>query len=186
MNIYVSRFLRSFTCENVISLFSRYNRVEKEISESWAMLEAAKRFCQDVNNCLVIVIGDGASPRTGAIFAYYSRADVISVDPGFNMSHWLEHFQKQTLMGFTPQRLRVVPKKIEDEPIDCCGKPCIVIWPHSHAKMGTEKISGYSSRMDIAMPCCVPIPSRWMQKEHIVFDDVCVLSPKRTIHVWRD
>lgn len=185
MNLYHKRFLDSFASENVIGLFSRYKGSHKEITESWAMLEAANKFVTGINDCQVIVVGDGASPRTGALFAYYSKADVISVDPGFNMEHWRDHVQKQTGMGHPPQQLDLFQRPIEElKPIDCKSRKVLVVWPHSHAHMNNCKVENFSKRIDIAMPCCVKIPANWMIKPHITFDDPNVISPHRTIHIW--
>ena len=184
MNKYHKRFLNSFTSENVIALFSRYKGAAKEITESWGMLEAAKLVTDKIGEHIVIIAGDGCSPRTGAIFAYFTKADVISIDPNFNMLHWEEHFDKQTKLGYEPQRLKVLKKKIEDVPIDCESKPCLVIWPHSHANMLNTKIYNYSGRIDIAMPCCKPIPAELMKIPHFTYDDYNITSPKRTIHIW--
>ena len=184
MNKYHKRFLNSFTSENIIGLFSRYNNAAKEITESYGMFQAAKSVIKKIGDYLVIVVGDGCSPRTGAIFAYFTKAEVISVDPGFNLPHWYEHYDKQTKMGFEPQRLTVLKEKIEDVPIDCKEKPCLVLWPHSHADMLRTNIHNHSGRIDIAMPCCKPIPAELMKLQHITYDDYDVLSPKRTIHIW--
>lgn len=79
VNKYHSRFLRTRAAENVLGIFSRFNNAHKEITESWAMLEAAKKHGPPLDeNCEVFVVGDGGSPRTGAIFAYYTKARVVS------------------------------------------------------------------------------------------------------------
>lgn len=188
MNLYHKRFLESFTSENVIALFSRYKGATKEITESWAMLEAAKKTAYklefDLNECKIIVVGDGCSPRTGAIFAYYTKADVVSVDPNANLKHWEEHCEKQTLMGYKPERITFWSMKIEDMCFECKGKEAIIVWPHSHADMNKLDVRDYARRIDISMPCCVPIPQNWMSKPHIIYTDYNVLSPKRDIHIW--
>jgi len=184
-NKYHKRFIESFSSENVIGIFSRYKNASKEITESWAMLEAARKYSGFELKCRVVVVGDGCSPRTGMIFAYYTKCKVISVDPRFNMMHWMDHLAKQTKMGFKPERISIRVARIEDLKIDALDNNLIVIWPHSHAKVGSDKITGYNSRVDIAMPCCTPIPKKWMEIPHLVYDDYNVLSPKRTIHVWK-
>jgi hypothetical protein len=184
MNYYLKRFIESFTSENVIALFSRYKNAAKEITESWGMLEAAKKLDVNLSECKVVAVGDGASPRTGAVFAYYSGADVISLDPNANIGHWEEHCEKQTLMGYPPQRIVFLKNKIEDIEINCLEKTVIVVWPHSHADMNNTHIGNYSRRIDIAMPCCVAIPNNWKEKPHISYTDYNVLSEKRDIHIW--
>jgi len=186
MNKYHERFLQSFACENIVALFSRYRGGPKEVTESWAMLEAAKKYVPDLNERIVIVVGDGCSPRTGALFAYFTAADVISVDPNFNLAHWGEHCEKQAAMGFPVRRMRLIAGKIEDHEIDCGGKACVVVWPHSHAPMNAARIINYTARTDISMPCCVAIPSAWMERPHIIYSDRHVASPKRQVHVWGD
>jgi hypothetical protein len=186
INPYLKRFLNSFASENVIGIFSRYRNAHKEITESWAMLEAAKKHVENLNDSLVVVVGDGCSPRTGVIFAYFTKADVISIDPLFNLNHWYDHCDKQTKMGFEPQRITVFAMKAEDCSVDCNGKDCVVIWPHSHAPMNNTKIFNYKSRTDISMPCCVAIPKNWASTPHTTYDDYNVLSPKKTVHIWKE
>lgn len=184
MNKYHKTFINSFASENIIALFSRYKNAHKEITESMAMLEAAKRFIPNVSECLVVVVGDGASPRTGAVFAYFTKAEVISVDPAFNMAHWEVHYRQQAAMGFPIQRLEVIKDKIEDVPIYCKDKRVLILWPHSHADMDSIKLFDYGQRYDIAMPCCRQIPSNWASLPHIYYEDKNILSPKRSIHIW--
>lgn len=185
MNKYHKNLLESMSCENVIGLFSRYKGAAKEVTESWAMLEAANRYVLHLDSHQIIVVGDGCSPRTGAIFAYFTKAEVTSIDPAFNLAHWDEHVTKQTGAGFSPQRLTVVKDYVDKTSIDCGGRPALVIWPHSHAHMSECRPINCGPRTDIAMPCCVKIPDSWMRKPHITYDDQHVISPKRTIHVWQ-
>lgn len=185
MNKYHKRFIESFTAENVIGIFSRYKGAAKEITESWGMLEAVKKVNIDIDNCRVFVIGDGCSPRTGVIFAYYTKADVVSIDPQFNLIHWGDHCYRQTMMGFPPERIEVVKDRVENLVLDGKDKEVVVIWPHSHAGMEKVKIVGCKNITHIAMPCCVPIPSEFMKIPHIVYDDYNIESPKRTIHIWK-
>lgn len=51
---------------------------------------------------------------------------------------------------------------------------------------GIKVFKNYKRRGDIAMPCCKEIPGNWMMVPHIVYDDKNVISPKRTIHVWKE
>ena len=186
MNKYHKKFLSSYTAENIIALFSRYRGAPKEITESWGMLEAAKRIVEDLGSCKIIVVGDGCSPRTGAIFAYFTKAEVVSIDPCFNMAHWQEHVRKQTAMGFPPQRLEVIKERVEDVTVFCEGRMAVAIWPHSHASMLNLKLRHYTDRIDIAMPCCRPIPAAFMKRPHITYEDYNIASPKRTIHIFSD
>lgn len=185
MNLYHKRFLSSRSAENIVDLFTRYKGAAKEITESWAMLEAAKRFCPNLNGSVVVVVGDGCSPRTGVLFAYLTKAEVHSIDPRFNLDHWTEHVEKQTKIGLPPQRLNLIKAPAKGIWIICAGKPVVVVWTHSHAPMNDGPVPiNAGPRIDIAMPCCEPIPQEWMRRAHIVYEDEHVASPKRTIHVW--
>jgi len=147
------------------------------------MLEALKKYVPDYNDRTLIVVGDGRTPRTGAILAYFTLAEVITVDPNFDMLFWREHTQQQERLGFTPCRIEVHPYKIEDMHFDIKTR-IAVIWPHSHADMNALKMPGCYSRVDIAMPCCKPIPKEWGSIPHVTYDDHNVLSPKRSVHIW--
>lgn len=183
-NQYQTKFLNTFAAENIIGLFSRYKGSAKEITESWAMLEAAKKVTSSLSNTVVVVVGDGCSPRTGAMMAYYTQAEVISVDPNLNMDHWADHSDKQAKMGYPVRRLTLVKNRIENLLIDCQGKDCIVLFPHSHADCRQVYLDNYGQLSFISMPCCKPIPAIFQRLVHLTYDDEHVLSPKRTIHIW--
>lgn len=113
MNKYLERFLRSYSSENVVALFSRYKNAAKEITESWAMLEVVMREFEDTENLMAVVVGDGCSPRTRALIAYHTKAFVYSIDPELNLNHWLDHLKKQEEMGYPVKRLKAWKMKIE-------------------------------------------------------------------------
>lgn len=127
MNKYHKKFLSSFACENVVGIFSRYRGAPKEITKSWGMLEASKLLDIKIDESKIIVIGDGCSPRTGIIFAYFTKAEVISIDPKFNIAHWNDHVEKQTNMGFPPQRIEIINDHIENLKLNCNNKHTIAI-----------------------------------------------------------
>jgi len=187
-NKYHAQLINSFTSENIIGLFSRYKNASKEITESFALLSAAKTFVSEpFNNVHTLIIGDGASPRTGAVFAYYTTTTVTSIDPNFNLDFYQKHSTQQEKMGYPIQRLTLIKSKIEDlknTPIDCNHKTLLTIWPHSHADMNSLPVTNYLNRYDIALPCCIPIPLNWQHEPHITYIDKHILSPKNTIHIW--
>lgn len=92
-------------------------------------------------------------------------------------------------MGFPVQRLNVIKSKIEDVAISVFhepGKKVLVVWPHSHAPMlGCKFDPAPDERWDIAMPCCYPLPAAFARTPHISYEDPWVLSPKRTVHIWK-
>lgn len=186
MNAYLKRFLQSKSAEHIVGLFSHYNNAAKEITESYGILEAAKKWFPQLSSSVVVVVGDGGSPRTGSLFAYFTKAEVRSIDPNMNLAFWHAHYTRQAIAGTRPERLRVDACRIEDIVIDCDGKFCLAVWPHSHAPLGGLRLSNSTGRGDIVLPCCYPISKEWMRRPHITYDDYSIESPKRTIHVWQD
>lgn len=187
INDYLRRFLNTRAAPDVLALFSLTNNVHKEITESWAMLEAARKYCGDLSDKLIIVVGDGSQPRTGVMFSFYTKAEVISIDPQFQLGKlatWWDRIMK--LYDHPPQRLQIMKGRIEEACIDAQGKDVVVVHPHSHAGFEFGELSNYKSRSDICMPCCNPIPHKWAIKPHIVYKDHNVLSPKQDIHIWTE
>lgn len=184
-NEYHKKFFESFSSENIIGLFSRYSRSSKEITESWSMLEAVKKYIPGgVDEKLVIVVGDGASPRTASILAYHTRARVYSVDPALNLDHWHEHCRKQEAIGFPVQRIAVFKQNVEDCEWDCFGKDVVFIFPHSHAPMNMIRARNVRKMYMIALPCCKKIPMEILRIPHISYADVNILSPKNIVHIF--
>ena len=178
------KFLESFSSENIVGLFSRYKGSAKEISESMGCLYAFRKLNLDSSKTIVLVVGDGASPRTGAIISYFTKASVISVDPNINLDHWQDHCGKQGGMGYPVKRLLVYKDKIEDLLFDCWHRHCVIILPHSHADMRKIFVENYSSVSVISLPCCVPIPSTYARIPHMTYEDADITSDKRTFHIW--
>lgn len=186
MNKYIRQFFRMSSADNLTPLFSGSKRSAKEITESLAMQDAAIRFHKyPFEETTVIVVGDGSLPRTGAIFAYTTKANVTSVDPELNNAKWETHKLQQAAMGYPIQRLEVIKNYIENLEFDLADKHCIVVWPHSHADMNHTRITA-KTRMDIAMPCCQRIPDNWEARPHISYRDFCVSSPKNKVYIWHD
>lgn len=186
INPYIKRFIDSFTSECVIALFNRYKNASKEITESWGCFQAALDNIENVSSHKVIVIGDGASPRTGSIFSYFSKADVVSVDPAINIDHWNEHKERQHRIGNPIQRLEVIKDKVENVIFNCDNIGVIVVWPHSHANMNNIQMINHGTVHHIAMPCCVKIPPSFANVKHIAYVDENVLSPHNKIYIWKN
>lgn len=184
MSPYLAKFLGLASAPALLPLF-RTRNTAKEISEAWGILEAAFRFIPDLTDYLVIVVGDGNRPRCAALFAYTTKASTIAIDPIMDLEKWEEHCRIQTAVGYPVQRVTVFRSNVEDmQSIDAGGKPVLVVWPHSHAPMDQLQLRHYSSRVDIAMPCCRDVPQVFMNRPHISFTDPHVMSPKRRMLVW--
>lgn len=185
MSDYLKRFINTRSAENLMPLFTKCGNPAKEITESWGMLEAVKKYCAELWRWKCIIVGDGRTPRTGAMIAFYTGADTVSVDPELNLEAWAQYRYIQSLQGIQIKRLLLMADKIEDiSSINCDGKPVVVLWPHSHAPMNKCNTVNYAKRIDIALPCCVKIPKEMYKQPHIYYQDLQILSPKRDIHIW--
>lgn len=147
----------------------------KEITESFAMFEATKYLCNPFfwNNPDVqcFCIGDGHKPRTAAMFAFRTAWNCFSVDPDL-----------ANLM-YDVKRLTLVRKKIEDY-AHKTDKPCVLILPHSHARIEDCLQSIQSpQKVIITMDCCVnnQIPNR---EPYLEYEDNDVWSPKNKIRIY--
>lgn len=183
MNLYHKRFLNSRNSADIMPLFARCKKPHKEITESWAMLEAFKTYVPNFNDWRVLVIGDGIMPRTGILIAYFTKAAVISIDPILDVDGWLRFCEDAEAAGNPVQRLEAYALAAE-EYIVPTSKPVCVIWPHSHADMSALKTPDLLRRIDIAMSCCKPIPRNWLRIPHTAYEDENVLSPKREVRIW--
>lgn len=189
-NKYHKAVLNSASCENIIALFSKTRNAHKEITESMAILHATLKTIPDIGRRVIHVIGDGRLPRTGILFAYFTKAQVYSYDPQFDMEFWGAHRKR-----WNHERITVLNMKFEDATKDeeftantIKDKDVVAVFPHSHADF-TECIrifmsGGCRSLSIVNMPCCVPIPEKWMEKPHIHIRDRHVISPKNDIYIW--
>lgn len=148
----------------------------KEITESmgaWHAVETCLRrrtgIRRDDPRVTVICVGDGCTPRTGALFARLTAWQVYSVDPRLKMDPQIK-------------RLTCMRHRIEDVRIDSEG-PAIVVAVHSHADLGVA-ISRVSAPVvhAVAIPCCVQqaAPGTVIRDG----DDHGIISPARRVVVW--
>lgn len=173
------------TSECIVELFSRTGkRCVKEISESFGILEAALNHIPNISNMKVYVIGDGSTPRTGVVFAYFTKANVISIDPQANLNHYNIWYNKQDKIGQTPKNIQFLKCKSSEFIPNCEDKDILVVWPHSHAPLNSFNPVNYKSRRDIILPCCIKIVKIWQQKPHIVYVDEAIISPKNKIYIY--
>lgn len=147
----------------------------KELTESLAVLDAALdvarniRFDRGDPKIHVVIIGDGHSPRTGALVALTTKWTVTSVDPAFK-----HHGPHATIVRLTCLRGRV-----EDFP-DLHGH--IVIAPHSHASPEATRYVARGGGHVISMPCCVAWPKHSGTEVRVA--GACI-APDRTIYIER-
>ena len=182
----------------------------KEITESFSMWRALKEHifphlskrsenCRE-NRCdAIIVVGDGMTPRTGALCAYLTKGSwlSISIDPIIQYDSYLDRtfLNRRSLtrndhceQWKSIKRLRIVRDKIERVSIEC--RRCIIVLMHAHVKIedvinaidATEGIVGV-----VTCPCC-----KWRsfqeicfeQTPHLQYTDQRLLSVKNQINLW--
>lgn len=97
----------------------------------------------------LIAVGDGATPRTAATFAFRTHWECFAVDPVMGLS-WVERRENRRA-----DRLTCIRERIEDCAFD--ADRAIVVAVHSHARLdATLAVVNSSEIAVVAMPCCFP------------------------------
>lgn len=141
----------------------------KEITESFACYRAVKLhvpFALSDPEVVVVVVGDGGTPRTAATFAFRTAWSCHSVDPALREvgAPWAGKID----------RLYESAVKVEDFEFDSMCDKLVVVLPHSHAPLDVVldrvKIDG-GERHVVALPCCT---------EHRIAGRLCPTCPTTT------
>lgn len=179
---YVSHFLSLNSAVDLLPLFRvGQHNTAKEIAESWAMLQAVFTKLRDdtkKGKVRIVVVGDGATARTGALFAYMTKWNVWSIDPAF---------RDDPTAGVTVDRLQTFKKRIEDMPITEFEEDVIIVMPHSHANVDVvlDRIRSKKKRSLVVSPCCLPGTQLPRHKTPIQYRDEKMLTAKNEIYVYR-
>lgn len=181
----LDRFLNLTCATDLLQLYRKTNNISKEITESMAAFEAIgkwlarekfftnfKELSSKKIRCLVV--GDGATPRTGALFAYRTKWDIVSVDPQMvdkdfsNIKH-----------------LRTIGTKIEDcNPWESSTDLGVLIHVHSHADLNIGVAKLQAKRViAVAIPCCVAQTIHG-HKHDFYRRHYGILSDKNEIYLW--
>lgn len=182
---YIDEIMRLECFKDLLRLGAFPN--SKEVTETMAAWRAVRKYLwrDGVHPSLpdvdVVVVGDGSTPRTGALFAMLSRWRVWSIDPALS--------GKETQWESQVRRLRVIGRKIEEAPVEALSQRVILIAVHNHAKMLDSidwvRRSSPASEIDVvAMPCCYDQSIPWSSPTHSYEDWGC-WSEKRRMFVWR-
>jgi len=177
MRKYINEFFR-LKCAPDLMLLKVFPNA-KEITESLAAFNAVQKIVMPQTgiqykdeNVVVFVVGDGHTPRTGALFAMRTNWNVISIDPVMRPFHG------------NVKRLETITGRIEelDEFINYSMKAIIVL-VHSHATVKACLSSiKLPERHLVAIPCCVPqdIPNT----TYFGYTDTNIWSEKNQVKVW--
>ena len=154
----------------------------KEITESMGMYAAVRQYVRPVFNLdysdksiTVVVIGDGHTPRTAALFATRSRWQAISIDPLLRDKEWKIN------------NLTCISKKIQECSRLTTGKYIIVL-PHAHVDIESCLHAIPTPIAIVGMPCCFPMNFKKDSPdyEYYEYHDNSILSPHNMIRIWLD
>lgn len=167
----------------------------KEITESMAAYNAIRKNLLGKYNLRdshvdCIVVGDGCTPRTGALVAMRTNWIVYSIDPRLRVSE--EIFGGHVAPHKGVNRLYLLNKKIEqlqNHMTYTNTHPLIVLCVHSHAKL-SETVQAikkvYTQKFAlISMPCCVEDDLPYRQPD-ITYEDWGIHSEKRIINIYTE
>lgn len=187
----------------------------KEMTESMAAFHAALHHVPWTNakdtTTTAIVVGDGATPRTAALFALRTGWEVHSVDPLLKV-RWTSSASGYP-RPYGIDRLTVHPARAEETAITCSGDVVIVAM-HSHAsyeacghvvdlprRQLVTHIEAHAAcvyTVDlreeqhllgrvayVCVPCCTPLALAPF-KPNELYEDVGILSPDNRVYVWHD
>lgn len=150
----------------------------KEITESMAAYAAVRKYGDlDLADPKVHVycVGDGVTPRTGAVFAVRSAWTVDSIDPRMRN----KNYEDKIL------RLRTWAMPVEQMVPFGGDGPGVLVAVHSHAKLDAcwHLLEGHSTRVVVSIPCCVPQTNH--ESPVVEYADWGIWSPHRLVKIWR-
>lgn len=153
----------------------------KEITESMGAWHAVREHVlprvpvlRNDPNVLVHCVGDGTTPRTGALFAFLSRWQVYSIDPRMRDSQW------------KVARLHTFSERIEDFFNQGTSPLNLIVHVHSHASLQASVNNltsvGGGCRYLVNIPCCRKAD---LDMEPIAaYNDPAILSPRNRVEVY--
>ncbi len=190
---YIRALFRSKSAPALMPLFQSSCDAAKEWTESFAAWHKLRAFLRPYT--LAIHIGDGASCRTGALWAFHTGHRNVSIDPQYNernIAKW------QRGIGLTKiDRLEGIKALAEDvilplvaEHIAAGGQPVLLTFVHAHVDVGAllSMLPIGSWRAAYTCACCEK--DRQLIKHGHAFaaiekegDDWAILSPERAYQV---
>jgi hypothetical protein len=178
---YLNTFVRLKCAPQMLSLSLFPNA--KEITESMGAFHAIRGLlggpAMGDKTIRCYVVGDGVSPRTGALFAFRTAWQICSIDPNMRNKTTWDVIDRLERYSMTDQAFINLKKEaLVYDGLD------IVVAVHSHAKFPTMWKALKPPKIGLAMECCVPQKCQSpLIKE---FDDFSIHSPKRAIKIWKE
>ncbi|TMW65548.1 hypothetical protein Poli38472_008190 [Pythium oligandrum] len=189
---YLDEFVRKLQCAPKLLEHQLFPDA-KEITESMGLFNAVRRYLIRENHDEghdntdgradgIVVVGDGNSPRSAALFAYRLRQwKCYSIDPA--MEQDTDRAEKWSSID----NLVVIRNKIENVRIRL--RRVVLVLVHAHVTLDqamsavdAEELAGL-----VTMPCC-----NWYGQQEeffgrhpdLVYDDFSILSDHRELRVW--
>ena len=176
---YINEFIKLKCAPDLLALKVFPNA--KEITESMGAYRAVMKWIKgtalstDDPYVHVYCIGDGVSPRTGALFAHMTRWNVTSIDPAL----------REKYQNIPVKRLQVIRKPIAEVRVVYREEKdvAIIVLVHAHVSMNEVlKAIQYPTRHVVAIPCCKPQDIK--NRVYLGYQDHHIWSPKNTVKVW--
>lgn len=175
---YIDAIMRKNCFPELHELYTLANAPAKEFTESYAALHHLRRSLVTHPYATILHIGDGAHCRTGAMFAFMSGANNISIDPIVN-----EDVVDRWITKYDVKRLKYYKSKVEEVNLEKYTAPTIVTFVHSH--VDTDAVLNRIPNWVAAYvnPCCDP--GTQLSKRIVVDEgyDWSILSPERQYQV---
>ena len=122
-----------------------------------------------------VIVGDGHTPRTGALIALRTKWRVISIDPEMNDRKNYGLDRLEVIRGYAEKHGSVYDSDL------------ILIFPHSHAStkavLDTHMVTDGHKRMVIWLPCC---KAMGINNHDISYRDEMIGSPQNQVYIWKD
>lgn len=183
---YDNRYLHRFFKLNVTPLLLQLKVFPnlKEVTESMGAFVAVHNYLinsghvnRNDDKVDVFVVGDGSTPRTGALFACLTKWNVFSIDPRLRLKDYREI-----------KRLTLYKDKVEDIKMFTPRKyvTALLVCVHSHAPisdcLNMLKYYSYNTLHLINIPCCYK--SDIDLKPNVSYTDYGIQSEKQMVEVY--
>jgi hypothetical protein len=188
---YISQFVRLKCAGDLLNLGLFPNA--KEITESMAARHAVFTHIlkplglrKDDPNIAVAVIGDGHTPRTGALFAFTTAWRVYSIDLEMRVKYLTSSLQAETTWDAVKRLDTWRGDVLKTVLGDTAAHDYILVFPHSHAPL-KETIERWKVHDPgcvlhvVSIPCCV---KHELPQLGFVYQDYGIWSPCNEVKVW--
>jgi len=171
----------------------------KEISEAYGALlgithmlfpNLPRRKAWRQKGVLILCVGDGSTPRCGALVAFLTRWKAITIDPCLK-ERWIGENPEgvRNLTGFSNTIEDWVDVASFDSNVEHLGLLCV----HAHVRLrGKVSIQNLRKRYEfprtllLSIPCCgkFRFQADMRTKPDREYEDPCIFSKHRKVRIW--